>query len=92
MKLENYKLEKCIWKGAFGDVYLTSIKDDPKKYATKKISREEVENCEYKNYLRNSIVILQYLNHPNVVKFQEVKKSKRNFFIILEYCNGGNLS
>ena len=91
MKLENYVLEKSIGKGIISDIYLTSKKDDPKKYATKKISREEVEKSEYMKYLKNSIVVLQYLNHPNIVKLQEVKKSKKNFFIILEYCNGGDL-
>ena len=92
MKLENYELEKCLGKGAFGEVYLTSKKDDPKKYATKKMDREEIEQGESMKYLRNEIVILQHLNHPNIVKFQEVKKTKKHFYIIMEYCNGGELS
>ena len=91
MKLENYELEKCIRKGAFGEVYLTSKKDAPKKYATKRINREEIEKSEFMRYLRNEIIILQHLNHPNIVKFQDVKKTKKNFYIILEYCNGGEL-
>ena len=92
MKLENYELEKCIGKGAFGEVYLTSKKGDSKKYATKKLDREEIEKSESMKYLRNEIAILQYLNHPNIVKFQEVKKTKKHFYIIMEYCNGGELS
>ena len=28
MKLEDYELEKCLGKGAFGEVYLTSKKGD----------------------------------------------------------------
>ena len=92
MKLENYVLEESIGKVAFGELYLTSIKDDSKKYATKKILREEIENNGCMNYLRNEIAILQYLNHPNIVKFKEVKKTKKHFFIIFEYCNGGKLS
>ena len=92
MKLENYELEKCLGKGAFGEVYLTSKKDDPKKYATKKMDREEIEKGDAMKYLRNEIVVLQYLDHPNIVKFQEVKKTKKHFYIIMEYCNGGELS
>ena len=92
MKLENYTPDKCLGKGAFGEVYLTSKKDDPKKYATKQMDREEIEKGEAMKYLRNEIVILQYLNHPNIVKFQEVKKTKKHFYIIMEYCNGGELS
>ena len=92
MKIDNYDLETCLGKGAFGEVYLTSRKGDPKKYATKKLDREEIESSEGIKYLRNEIVVLQYLNHPNIVKFQEVKKTKKHYYIIMEYCNGGELS
>ena len=92
MKLEDYELEKCLGKGAFGEVYLTSKKDDSKKYATKKLDREEIEHTESMRYLKNEIITLQDLNHPNIVKFKDVKKTKKHFYIIMEYCNGGELS
>ena len=92
MKLEDYELEKCLGKGAFGEVYLTSKKGDSKKYATKKLDREEIEHTESMRYLKNEIITLQDLNHPNIVKFQDVKKTKKHFYIIMEYCNGGELS
>ncbi len=92
MKIDNYLLETCIGIGAFSKTYLTSKKDDPNKYATKVYDREEIDKSERMNYLRNEITILQYLNHPNIVKFQDVKKSKRHYYIIMEYCNGGELS
>jgi len=44
------------------------------------------------NYLKNYISVLQYLNYPNIIKFKEVKKTKKNFYIFMEYCNGGKLS
>ena len=92
MKIDNYLLETCIGIGAFSKTYLTSKKDDPNKYATKVYVREEIDKSERMNNLRNEITILQYLNHPNIVKFQDVKKSKRHYYIIMEYCNGGELS
>jgi serine/threonine protein kinase len=63
-----------------------------KKYATKKIDREEVEKGEGIKYLKNEIIILQYLRHPNIVRFEEVKKTKKHYYIVMEYCNGGELS
>ena len=92
MKLEDYILEKKIGEGTFSEVWLTSKKDSPKKYATKMMDRDEIEKSEYMKYLKNEIAILQYLNHPNIVKFQEVKKSRKHLYIIMEYCNGGDLS
>jgi serine/threonine-protein kinase ULK/ATG1 len=86
-------LEKLIGKGAFGEVYLTSKKgDDKKKYATKKIERAQVEKGEGLKYLKNEIVILSYLKHPNIAKFEEVKKTKKHYYIVMEFCNGGELS
>ena len=92
MKLDDYELEKCIGKGVFGQVYLTSKKGSSTKFATKIINREEIEKTDAMNYLRNELVILQYLNHPNIVKFQGVKGAKKNYYIIMEYYNGGELA
>ena len=93
MIVDNLNLEKCLGKGAFGEVYLTTKEgDDKKKYATKKIDREEIEKGEGIKYLKNEIIVLQYLNHPNIVKFEEVKKTKKHYYIVMEFCNGGELS
>ena len=86
-------LEKCIGKGSFGEVYITSIKgDDKRKLATKKLERDQIEGTEAIKYLTNEIKILHKLNHPNIAKFESVKKTKKHFYIVMEYCNGGELS
>ena len=92
MIVDNYILEKCIGKGSFGEVYLTTKKDSNQKFATKKFEREEIEKTEAMKYLKNEIIILQNLKHPNIVKFEDVKKTKKHFYIVMEYCNGGELS
>ena len=43
-------------------------------------------------YLKNEIIILQHLKHPNIAKYEDVKKTKKHFYIVMEYCNGGELS
>jgi len=43
-------------------------------------------------FLKNDIVIVQNLKHPNIINFVDLKKTRRHFFIIFDYCNGGNLS
>ena len=90
-QLENYTLEKLIGRGMLTEVYLTSKKDDPKKYVTKMWKREDIDNSEYKMYLNNSIIILKNLNHSNIIKIQDIKKSKKHYFVMLEFCNGGDL-
>ena len=92
MIVGDFKLEKNIGKGSFCEVYLTSKKDDTKKYATKKIERAKIENTEAMKYLRNEAIIIKNLNHPNIIKIEDIKKSKNNFYIVMEFCNGGTLS
>ena len=43
-------------------------------------------------YLKNEINILQSLKHPNIVKYDDIKKTKKHFYIVMDYCNGGELS
>ena len=91
MLLDDYSLDKSLGKGAFGEVFLTTKKGTDKIFATKKIERELVEKGNTMKYLVNEIQILRELNHPNIVKFEEIKKTKNHYYIIMEYCNGGEL-
>ena len=93
MIVDHYILDKKIGEGAFGEVYITKVKGDDKTlYATKKLHRQTVDTTEAKKYLENEIKLLRYLNHPNIVKYKDLKKSKNHYFVIMEFCNGGELS
>ena len=92
MQVDNLFLESIIGKGSFGEVYLTRIKGDNKLYATKVYNRDLIENSfELKKYLKSEATILRMLNHPNIIKLKEVKKTKKHFYIVTEYYNGDNL-
>ena len=38
------------------------------------------------------MAILKTLNHPNIVKFEDIIATKNNYYLITEYANGGGLS
>ena len=61
-----------------------------KIYATKLIDKKN-NNEDLKRYFDNEISILKEINHPNIIKLIDVKENSNYIFIILEYCNGGNL-
>ena len=92
MKVNDYTLEKCIEQGTSGELYLSTKKDSTLKYAIKRIERERLEQGEAMKYYRNELTFLQNFDHPNILKFFDVKKTKKHFYIIFEYCNGGRLS
>lgn len=41
--------------------------------------------------LKNEINNMRLLDHPNIVKLYDVKKSPNNLYLIVEFCNNGSL-
>ena len=91
MQIEDFSLGKCIGKGSFGEVYLTTRKGTNKLYATKKISKQKIESPSIKKHFLDEIEILKTLNHKNIIKLETIRQSPNNFYIISEYYNGGGL-
>ena len=92
MQVDDYTLEECIEQGTLGELYFSTKKDSTLKYAIKRIERERLEQGDAMKYCRNELTFLQNFDHPNILKFFDVKKTKKHFYIIFEYCNGGRLS
>ena len=91
MKIDDLTLEKFLGKGAFGEVHLTKLAGDDKYYATKVYDREKVEPTPAMKYLKNEISIMHSLDHPNIIKLIKVKKTKKHFYIVTEFANGGDI-
>ena len=89
---DEYNIIKFICKGTLGEVYLGSKKESQAKYAIKKRELSKFfENKGRKKYLNNEIFLMKDINHPNIIKLIDIKKTKNFVYIITEYCNGGNL-
>ena len=92
MAVDEYTLTERIGGSPFGVVYLGFKKGSQAKYAIKqKESPRNINNIKAKRYLDNQILIMKYINHPNIIKLLDVKIKEKFVFIITEYCNGGNL-
>ncbi len=90
--IDDLILLKCLGKGTFGEVFLTSKKDENELFATKKMDRKYADQPKVSKYLKNEIEILKQLNHKNIVKLEDVKITKTHYYLVMEYCNGGTLS
>ena len=84
MQIEDFSLGKCIGKGSFGEVYLTTRNGYNKLYATKKIPKKKVESPSIKKHLIDEIEILKTLDHKNIIKLETIKQSESNYYIISE--------
>jgi len=53
--------------------------------ASKKMTKKVLENLDME------ISILRTYRHPNIVCLHDVQKTDRHFYLVLEYCGGGDL-
>ena len=87
----NPKTDK-IGSGAFGDVYLSTNKLDNKKYAIKHIKKSRLNEMKISQTLIEKEIQIQLsLNHPNIVRLYSYHEDNKNYYLILEYVNGGTL-
>ena len=90
--VDDLVLIQSIGKGNFGEVFLTQKRGFPQLYATKKMERKVCEKQPFFDRLINEIKILNIVNHQNIVKFIDLKKSRNHWYLVTEYINGGSLS
>lgn len=88
---QRYNMSKeVLGTGNFGKVFLaTSLADTSFKVAIKAISKQRVEDR--LDVIRDEILILSQLDHPNIVKYYETYESPNYIYLVMECCEGGEL-
>ncbi|CAG8446839.1 13735_t:CDS:2 [Dentiscutata heterogama] len=81
----NYILEDTIGEGTYGKVKLATHKLTGQKVAIKIIPKIHAEN------LTREIHHHRYLHHPNIISLFEVIPTENKIYMVLEYCEGGEL-
>jgi hypothetical protein len=85
-----YVLDRRIGKGSYGQVWQGHIEGkEHVEVAIKVISRSTISETAQ---LRQEVQALKKIEHKNVVRFIDLKKSSGHFYLILEYCRGGDLA
>ena len=85
-----YKLGPVVGHGKYGTVRMASPASQPdKRVAVKTIELAKV--VDELHLLKAEIEILRTVDHPNVVKIYETYMDQTHFYIVMEYCEGGEL-
>jgi len=85
-----YSVGKVLGVGAFGEVRLCMSKAGKIKRAVKLIKKDQM-SPEDKLNLKNEMNILKKLDHPNILKLYEIFEDQKTFYLVTEYCKGGEL-
>ncbi|KFP76129.1 Serine/threonine-protein kinase Nek3, partial [Apaloderma vittatum] len=87
--MEQYKVLKVLGEGSFGRALLVHHRISNQKYAMKEIrlpmSSSDVENS------RKEAVLLGKMKHPNIVAYKESFEADGHLYIVMEYCDDGDL-
>ena len=86
-----YEIIKQLGEGRYGKVYLVLNNLDNMNYALKEFPNKG-ETKDKIQEIKNEAEILSKFNHKNIVKYYESFENDDKFFILMEYCDGQNLS
>ena len=80
-----------LGSGAIGLVRLAEHKSTGIKYAVKCIDLGMLDGKEGLERLREEVFIMCQLDHPNIVRLEEVYESHSEIYLVQELCTGGQL-
>ena len=89
MSINGYEIIERIGVGSYGRVY--KVLKNKKYYVLKEIPLNLSSAAEKINSVQNEADILSSLNNKYVVKFYTSFKRNQNIYIIMEYCDNGDL-
>ena len=84
---EYYYINEPIGFGSFSIIYKGYKYEDNSPVAIKLITK-----IVDPKYFENEVKIMRKINHDNILKLYKVIKKNDKIYLILEYCNGGDLS
>ena len=91
------KIGEELGRGSFATVYKATIVGDypPLKIgdvvAVKSISTIKFSTKQEREKLENEITLMQTMQHENIVKLYGVERTKKTYFLIMEFCESGDL-
>ncbi|XP_077014270.1 serine/threonine-protein kinase Nek3 isoform X4 [Tamandua tetradactyla] len=87
--MDDYRTLRVIGEGSFGRVLLVEQQSSNRMFAMKELrlpkSFSEMQNS------RKEAILLAKMKHPNIVAFQESFEADGHLYIVMEYCDGGDL-
>ncbi|KAI7750963.1 hypothetical protein M8C21_001170, partial [Ambrosia artemisiifolia] len=86
-----YELGQLLGYGAFAKVYYGWDIETKQSFAIKAINKQRIMKGGLTGHVKREISAMRRLNHPNIVRLQEVLASQKKIYFVLEFAKGGEL-
>ncbi|XP_051472424.1 serine/threonine-protein kinase Nek1 isoform X12 [Apus apus] len=88
--MDKYIKVRKIGEGSFGKAILVKAKEDDQQYVIKEINISKMSNKE-REESRREVAVLANMKHPNIVLYRESFEENGCLYIVMDYCEGGDL-
>ncbi|KAM9652564.1 serine/threonine-protein kinase Nek5 isoform 3-T3 [Morphnus guianensis] len=88
--MDKYEIIKKIGEGSFGKIFLAKGKVDNEQCVIKEIDLTKMPVKE-KEASQKEVILLAKMKHANIVTFYASLQEKNKLYIVMEYCDGGDL-
>jgi serum/glucocorticoid-regulated kinase 2 len=90
--LQDFEFLSMLGVGGFSKVYLSKMKKTNELFAIKSIRLpEKKDNISHKMQIQHERDILVQISHPNIVKLKYAFQSRKRFFLVMPFVQGGEL-
>jgi len=89
-EMDQYVKQKRIGEGSFGTAYLVRSKETGAHYVIKRINFSRMTEKEKDEAMRE-VEVLAKMQHPYIVAYKESFEHDKNLYIVMDYCEGGDL-
>lgn len=90
-RIRDYQVEKALARGGMATVFLAKDTRDGRVVALKQILPHIAEDREFIERFRHEVKIHSQLHHPNILEILEFADGPTEYFISMEYIDGGTL-
>uniref|UniRef100_H3APE6 non-specific serine/threonine protein kinase n=1 Tax=Latimeria chalumnae TaxID=7897 RepID=H3APE6_LATCH len=88
--MDKYIKVNKIGEGSFGKAILVKSKEDGRQYVIKEINISRMSSKE-REESRREVAVLANMKHPNIVQYKESFEESGCLYIVMDYCEGGDL-
>ena len=84
---DHYQLKEQLGSGNYGTVHACLHIESTDIRAVKILKKEKIQDESF----RNEIDTLKELDHPNILRIFESFEDDKNYYVVTEFCDGGEL-
>ena len=89
--IKQYNINTKIGQGSFATVYKAFNRQNRRAYAIKIYPKSNLQTEEDQKLFQREIDAMAYIKHPGIVTLHDLVTDDKNFYMVMDYCAGGEL-